>query len=369
MKLDSKAFGLAPGSARSSEVQNELPARYNLGIGEPLLSKLPSDIYEKAPFKEGINLYYPASGDLNLRSLIIDRYYPGHTTDQIAITNGAIGGIDFILRHHSEFCSEILFPNPGFPPYRKLAEFSKYNSKFYNIILDDIDETINWDSIFEQTTENTKLLLLNSPHNPSGKVLSQYDKEKLLELLERYPDLYFIMDEVYRELIFGGEKHLDLTKYLDRGYIVGSFSKVFPIQGARIGWVLTSVENQKSIESLFQNVYGSVSSYGQELAKEILIRKLNYFELYAKVQAQLINELDRLNLDYITPKGSFFCFIKLDRLCDLEVAKELKSLGVIVLPGSAFGSKGKGYIRISFAQDIEILKDGLRIIADLNSHK
>jgi aspartate/methionine/tyrosine aminotransferase len=225
---------------------------------------------------------------------------------------------------------------------------------------------IDWESIYKLTNKDTKILLLNSPHNPTGKTMGNSDRLMLEALLKLYPQLSFIMDEVYRELIFNGTEHLDLSHLLARGYLIGSFSKMYPIQGARIGWLLTSEKRQKNIEPLFQNVYGSVSSYGQELAKEILKRDLDFRSLYTYAHKETLRILDQFKLNYIIPKGTFFCFIKLSNDDDQRFTKQLKLQGVSVLPGSVFGDNGKGYIRISFAQESQILEKAIEIIRSLD---
>ena len=175
------------------------------------------------------------------------------------------------------------------------------------------------------------------------------------------------MDEVYRELIYNGLEHVDFSALIDRTYIIGSFSKTFPIQGARIGWVVTNSEKQKALEPLFQNTYGSVSSYGQELAKKIIREKLSYYQLYDNSRIKIINELNKRGLEYLVPEGTFYIFLKVG-MDDQTFQKLLLVENVKVLSGSLFGKRGKGYIRISFAQDFSIIQSSLDIIVDvLNS--
>lgn len=356
--LNSLAFGLEQELLQSSVQQQKI---LDLGIGQPLLSKLPKEIYNNFNSVQDINKYYPASGDKELRSLILKRYYPSLSLDNIAITNGAIGGLDFVFRALKESEAKILLPNPGFSPYEKLAQFSGYKVNKYTINYKNNDSLIDWASLTKNIDHETKILLLNSPHNPTGKVLKQEDFFKLIDLLVSYPKLNLIMDEVYRDLIFGSQQHIDFVPLLDRTYIIGSFSKVFPIQGARIGWVTTSRSNQLVLEPYFQNTLGSVSSYGQELAKNILKLKLSFFDIYAESKDKTISLLKKLNIPFIQPEGSFYVFINVGS-DDQLVKLKLENQKVKVLSGSDFGDHGANHIRVSFAQDFETIKAALHII-------
>lgn len=353
--LNSLAFGLVdPSISILKKSEEEV---LDLGIGQPLLSKLPNDIYQSFSHISGINQYYPASGDQRLRELILDKYYPELGTQNIAITNGAIGALDFVFRSYTNSKSSVLLPNPGFPPYEKLARISGHTVQKYEI--DALGKSlINWESVNKTLNHETKLLLINSPHNPTGKVFTEDDFQELSRILNSYPKLNLIIDEVYRDLIYDGLKHLDFTSVLERAYIIGSFSKVFPIQGARIGWVVTSYKKQKRLEPYFQNAYGSVSSYGQELAKIILKRKLDYFALYDESRTKILKELDKLDFSYIYPMGTFYIFLSTPKGIK-KLAKKLEARNISVIDGLDFGTLGEGFIRISFAQDFKIIKKAL----------
>jgi aspartate aminotransferase len=356
------AFGLLSSKGNTANLISEITT-YNLGVGEPLLSQTPEGIYSNAFNKNNINLYYPAFGDLELRLLILKKYYPELSTECIAITNGAIGAIDFVLRALRCDNAEILLPDPGFPPYKKLADFSSYKTHFYKIDTKNSDIILDWNSIFDQVNENTKIILLNSPHNPTGKIMSKDDLAILIKLLDKYKTLSFIMDEVYRDLVYENIDHVNLTKLIGRGYIIGSFSKVYPIQGARVGWVVTGFDNQKKLAPYFQNAYGSVSSFGQEIAKEFIYSNVNYKNIYEESRASTLKLLDDGYVNYVYPKGAFYFFIDIGT-DDIKFSKYLASKGVIVIPGSAFGQNGKNHIRISFAQNFEVLQKAITIIVE-----
>jgi aspartate/methionine/tyrosine aminotransferase len=336
---------------------------YDLSIGEPRLSTFPSKILENLTSQQNINRYYPSHGDAELREMIIQKYYRESSVDNIAITHGTIGALDFIFRANLDHDAEILIPDPGFPPYMKLAEFSRAKVKRYNINLESDAETcINWDQVESLINAKTKVILINSPHNPTGKIFGQKDFLRFQELLNNFPQLSFILDEVYRDLIYTDKIHHDFSAFIERGYVVGSFSKMYPSQGARIGWVLTSSTKMKLLTPYFNNATGSISSFGQEIVKELLKMEVSYKDNYAFACNEARKILDFYHVEYVIPEGAFFIFIKYE-INGSVAAAELSQLGVDVISGAAFGATGEFYIRASFAQQTDILQTGFSIIA------
>lgn len=334
---------------------------YNLTLGEPRLSEFPYELLDQLKSVEQINKYYPSLGDLGLRQSILAKYYGHLKTSNIIITHGAIGALDVIFRSRLDSKSEVLLPNPGFPPYEKLAQLTGAKIIKYNINLYSNASLIDWDHIFKNVNDQTKILLLNSPHNPSGKLFTLRDKDFLKQLLLHYPNLMFVMDEVYRDLIYSSLSHYDLTEFIDRGYIINSFSKIYPLQGARIGWVVASDENTQKMSVIYNNAYGAISSFGQELAKLLIAKNVNYGPRYYEARESACKILDHHGVDYLFPNGAFFICVNYMRP-DLEVVSELQELGVHVVPGSAFGTLGTGFIRVSFAQTPDVLDEAFHII-------
>lgn len=334
---------------------------YNLTLGEPRLSEFPYELLDELKNVEQINNYYPSLGDVVLRQKIINKYYDHLNTDNIIITHGAIGALDVIMRSTLHADSEILLPNPGFPPYEKLAELSGAKIIKYNINLYSQSSLIDWDNILKNINDKTKILLINSPHNPSGKLFTLRDRDFLKQILIHYPNLMFVMDEVYRDLIYSGLNHHDLSEFIERGYVINSFSKIYPLQGARVGWVIASEENIKKMSVIYNNAYGAISSFGQELAKLLLEKNVNYQPRYKDARESACKILDAYAVDYIFPHGAFFICVNYMR-SDLDVVAELREEGVHAVAGSAFGTLSTGFIRISFAQNAEVLTEAFHII-------
>jgi aspartate/methionine/tyrosine aminotransferase len=356
--ISSQAFGLDKKISLNRKPDQEF---YDLRIGEPRLSPFPHKLIGHLQDIQNINGYYPSLGDFQLREMILQKYYPGFSPDNIAITHGTMGALDFILRAHLDGESEILIPDPGFPPYVKMAEFAHGKICRYKLNLSDDKNFIDWDSVESLMNEKTKMIIINSPHNPTGKILTNDDFHQFHKFLNRHPHVSFIMDEVYRELIFSSRGHHDFSPYIDRGYIVGSFSKMFPLQGARIGWVFSNAESIKKLHVYFNNAAGAMSSFGQELAKLVLREGTNYSEPYALALFQTKKILNSYHVDYVVPEGAFFVCIRYEQDGN-EIVDELDELGVAVVAGEFFGESMKNYIRASFAQDSEVLKKALMIL-------
>lgn len=357
--LRSEAFGLD----RKSEVTPNFIYHYDFRIGEPKISPFPSNVFDELKHLKNINCYYPSHGDFALREMIIKKYYGDHTMDNIAITHGTMGALDYIFRATLGPGLEVLIPDPGFPPYAKLAEFSGAKAKKYFLNLStELKTCINWDQMETLITDKTALVLINSPHNPTGKILSAEDFLRFKKMLSEHPHISFVLDEIYRELIYDNNKHFEFSHYIDRGYIVGSFSKMYPLQGARIGWVLTSSEKMQKLSPFFNNAAGAMSSFGQEIVKVVLKRKLSFRDHYIRALKVVSRILDAYHVDYIKPEGAFFIFIKYN-MNGSDAALELARLGVSVVSGASFGEVGEHYIRVSFAQEEETLRNGFAIIA------
>lgn len=349
------AFGLAQTLPKIDQI-------YDLSIGEPRLSFFPQSVLEDLFNVQKLHFYYPSMGDTCLKKMILDKFYGGIEDQAIAITHGAIGAIDIIFRLTLSEGAEVLLPDPGFPPYEQLANFTKASVKKYNLQFLNAEQTINWDEVRSLITNRTKLMVINTPHNPTGRVFTQKDKLEFESLLIDFPGLMFVVDEVYRELIFDERSSMSFNHLLSRGFVVGSFSKMYPLQGARVGWLVTDNEKMKRIIPYLNNAYGAISSFGQELAKSFLVRKLNYQEVYAYAKKQTQKKLDELKLTYVEPEGAIYFFLYVG-LNEQEIVQTLKDKGVYVIAGGQFGRNGLGYVRICFAQPTEQMNSALEIIA------
>ena len=329
----------------------------NLGPGEPFLCDFPINDSQSIMERPGVFHYGGPKGDEELKSLLVKRYYGQLNTNNIILTHGAIGGIDLIFRRFLKKNQEVLLPDPGFPPYTALAKEVQAQITYYKY-----DENL-WDTLSEKCTDKTKFIVLNSPHNPTGEIIDPLGLPKFRSLLEKFPNLSFIYDEVYREIIFA-KKHLDLQPFIHRGFLVGSVSKLFPLQGARIGWVASSRAKIADLADLVFNTMGSVSSFGVELAKLFFRKNQTLTQAYAENRDMAISLLKSEKIEMRNQDGTFYLFLNTKNVLGSDCAKALLNLGVIVIPGEVFGENAQNYIRCSMGQKKDILREGLTIICD-----
>lgn len=361
-----QAFGLTNSIPGNPSIHQEL---IDLSLGEPHLSEFPSDALTEIAQIPDIQRYYPSLGSEKLRALIQRKFYHNLNAENIVITHGAIGALDIIMRAFVSPHAEILIPDPGFPPYEKLAKISGYQIQKYQIqqpAKNEINSAqvktmINWQELDSLVNKNTKIVLFNTPHNPTGMIFTEFDFQLFKQFLRRHSHVYFIMDEVYRELIFDGLNYFDYSDFIHRGFIVGSFSKMFPLQGARIGWVVSVDYQLKKLYPYFFNAYGAISSFGQELAFNLMQRNLQYLDRYRLARDYCVQKLTEEQISFVKPKSSFFMMIEVSD-CELELVQELSQLGVRVTAGSQFGANGSGYIRICFAHEFNKLEKALDLI-------
>lgn len=305
----------------------------------------------------GINQYYPVIGNLELRKAIQESYgYP--SAGSLVITNGAIHGLDLILRTLLKPGDEVLIPDPCFPAYFGLIQAIGGSIRTYSIDFIKGNTKIDLDQLREKISERTKFLILNFPHNPSGHVITQNELLEINEILEANPHVTYISDEVYSDMIYEGNRHISISFYNERGFVVNSFSKSFGLQGFRIGWIF-SLMNKKmdSIIKTMGYTSGGVNSIGQEIAR-VSISKREYAWKFMNQNRQIaLNYLDSklANEDYSKAPGSFFLLIRKNKInSNIDSVK--------FFDGSLFGENTKNFIRISFAGKSEELLLGLKIL-------
>ncbi len=346
----------APFSLQSSAMpspsasQKEWLQSFDLSLGEPRRQVFPGDLVKSVLNYEAINYYYPAYGLNDLRSAIQERFYPNLSAHAytVLMTHGAINAIDLLMRSHLKAGDEILIPNPCFPPYHQLAAFVGAKVKSYLMPRTTDGFEFDIEGLRGSVGDQTKLLFINSPHNPTGAMLSWTQRQSLRRLLEDFPQLLVISDEVYSDIIFEPGSHLSLAGLSPRVLVVNSFSKTFSMQGFRIGWILAPEAQIPLLSPYLQNSIGCVSSLGQEIVKELLLS--SFWKPCSYIQARDIacRILRESGIEYAVPKGAFFLLIAVQD--DLAASRALAQEGIKVVPGSAFGSQTSGWIRVCFAQ-------------------
>ena len=366
--------------AKANKLQSEGKDIINLGIGQPDFPT-PLNILEaaKKAITDGHHGYTPSNGILLLREAvskyIFDNYNSSVSPDNILITPGGKPVIFFATLIFGDKDNEIIYPDPGFPIYRSMIKYSgakpiALNLKEKNNFEIDINDLENL------ITEKTSLIILNNPNNPTGSFMNENKISKLVKVLEKFPKVAILSDEIYSKIIFDNNKMPSLLKYetiRDRLIILEGWSKTFCMTGWRLGW---SVWPKKIIEhanKLCVNDHSCPSSISQYAGLEALtgpqketMKIINEFE---KRKNFIHNELNKLeNISCFEPGGAFYAFPNISKT-NMDGNKfadiALNQFGVALVPGSSFGDNASNFIRLSYANSLENIEKAIYRISKI----
>lgn len=350
----------------------QMPDAISLCIGEPDFST-PLHIRESAKVAlDSYNLgYTPNPGLPELRKAISEylevRFRLKYRPDtEIIVTIGASEAIDIALRTIINPGDEVLIPVPSFIAYKPCTQLAGGVPVFVPTYFED-EFKLKKDVLEKYITKNTKALILPYPNNPTGAVLTKKDLEEIAEVVEKY-DLLVISDEVYAELTYE-QDHIPfaaITGMRERTITINGFSKSFSMTGWRLGFIAAPGGLAREILKVHQYSVTCASTISQFAGIEALKHgKKDVEEMrreYDRKRKFLFNSLINLGFDCIEPKGAFYIFpsIKKFGISDTEFAERLlKEEKVAVVPGSAFGDGGEGFIRIAYSTSMENLKEAI----------
>ena len=355
----------------------------SLSIGEPdfVTPKLMMDAAIDS-LNQGKTAYTSNAGLMELREEICnylkkyDLSYEAAT--EVLVTVGASEAIDLAFRALVGEGDEVLIPDPSFVCYGPLATMAGATPVYLNTYEKD-DFRLTAEELEAKITPNSKVLLLPYPNNPTGGIMSKEDYEPIAEVVKKH-NLFVICDEIYSELVYGGEKHFSfaaLPGMKERSIVLNGFSKAFAMTGWRVGYACGPADVIAAITKIHQYGIMSAPTMGQYGALEGL---RNGDEEVAKMVASyderrkvIVQGFRDMGLSCFEPKGAFYCFpcIKSTGMSSEEFVEQLlMEEKVAVVPGNAFGASGEGFIRCSYASSMENIKEALkRIEAFINRHK
>jgi aminotransferase len=334
----------------------------NLGIGEPDMTT--TAVIIEAGMKAlmaGHTHYTPNAGILELREAVagdlIKQSLKYDPRTEIMITTGGMGGLALSLMVMLEPGDEVLIQDPQWLNY--FAQVKFFGGVPVPVpVKEENGFAITAEAIEARITNKTKILMLNSPNNPTGAVLDLEELKRIAEVAKRH-DLIVLSDEVYSTIVYDDTEHLSIATLegmKDRTVVINSFSKSYAMTGWRIGY---AAGNQHIIDKMIrlqENVVACVNSGAQYAAIEALKRPelaTEMTELYRKRRNLVVEGLQSINgISCLKPKGSFYVFAGISGIGVDEVtfANELlEQQQAVVIPGSAFGEHGKGYVRICYA--------------------
>ncbi len=351
------------------------PDSINLGLGEPDLDP-PAVAIEAMceASRNGYNKYGPTAGIPELRDSIADYFsnYGEFQGNNVMVTPSGSTALLEVTQSMVDPGDEVLVPSPGFVIYNPHVRLAGGVPVEYRLT-DDGTFQPDMDDIRSRITPRTTMIVVTTPSNPTGGVLTEASKQELLEIA-RENDITILSDEVYCEFIYEGS-HTSFMDSLDCSVVVNGFSKMMAVTGWRMGFV---VGNDEIMESLIKMQYHVCASpamppmYGiYEAMKDLKPYLEDARSIYRRRRdliCRRINEIDGMSI--IPPKGAFYAFPTYDAdIPSADLANELASAGLICTPGSAFGSYGEGHLRFSYAADESEIEKGMDILSDVMSRK
>ncbi|MDK2913412.1 MAG: hypothetical protein PWQ79_327 [Thermococcaceae archaeon] len=346
----------------------------SLGIGEPDFDT-PEVIKEaaKRAIDEGYTHYTPNAGIPEFREAIAE-YYKTHykadvSPDNIIVTAGAYEATYLAFESLLEKDDDVIIPDPAFVCYVEDAKIAE--AGILRIPLREENKfQVDPDELVELITKRTRVLVINYPNNPTGAVLTKKTVKAIADMAEDY-NIYILSDEPYEHFLYEGAKHYPMIKFApDNTILANSFSKTFAMTGWRLGFAIAPKQVIKDMIKLHAYIIGNVTSFIQIAGITALRDKRsweaveNMRKVYAERRKLVLKRLN--NMPHITPfkpKGAFYIWAKIDP--ELDMTSEdfanwlLDNAGVVVIPGTAFGKQGEGWIRISYATEKEKLIEAL----------
>jgi aspartate aminotransferase len=358
--------------ARAKQLEAQGKEIVHLEIGEPDFDT-PRNITDAAikALNEGWTHYNPSAGLPDMRETIAQ--YISKTRnikvnrDQVVVTPGAKPIMFFSILALVNEGDEVIYPNPGFPIYESVIQF--VGAKAVPIQLrEENDFRLDTDELKKLVTSKTKLIVINSPQNPTGGILTQDDLKTIADIAMSR-DIMVLADEIYSRIIYEGEHHSISTfpGMQERTIILDGFSKTYAMTGWRLGYGVMREDLAALIAKLQTNSNSCTASFTQRAGIEALTGPQNEvsrmdaeFKKRRDVIVEGLNAIPRISCK--TPKGAFYVFPNVKKI-GWEAKKLadhiLNEGGVAALAGTSFGKFGEGYIRLSYANSIENIKKGL----------
>lgn len=343
----------------------------HLEIGEPDFDT-PSNIVDAGAdaLRAGWTHYGPSAGQLDLREAIaayINRRGTNYGPDNVIVTPGGKPVMFFVMLALLQAGDEAIFPDPGFPIYKSMIDFS--GAKAIPLPIREENEfRLDVEELASLITPKTRLLIINSPANPTGGVLEKRDIEEIARLAVKH-DLIVMSDEIYAEILYEGEHHsiAALPGMSERTIILDGFSKTYAMTGWRLGYGVMPADFAPVINRLMVNSVSCTSSAVQRAGLEALTGRQGdvkaMIEAFRGRRSLIVNGLNAIEgITCKMPKGAFYAFPNItgSGLSSKEFAdKLLDEFGVAAIAGTSFGAQGEGYLRLSYANSDENLQKAL----------
>ena len=366
--------------ARAKALEAQGRSIINLGIGQPDF-RTPDHIVEAGikALRDGHHGYTPANGILPLREAVardIHRRLKVEVSPaNVLVVPGGKVTMFFAIIMFGEPGAEIIYPNPGFPIYESVIRFSGA-TPVPMPLKEDKGFAFDADEVLSLVTPRTRLLIVNSPANPTGGTVPREQFDRLVKGLERHPQVAIMSDEIYGQMLYDGREHVSLLSYpsiRDRLILLDGWSKTYAMTGWRLGYSVWPETLVAQAERLAINCHSCVNASAQYAGlaaldgpQDAVHDMVAAFATRRKVIVRALNQLPGVTC--VEPGGAFYAFPNVSGtgLGSREFQDVmLNEAGVAALSGTAFGAHGEGYLRFSYANSVENIEEAMRRIGKL----
>jgi len=349
----------------------------NLGIGQPDF-RTPDHIVEAGvrALRDGHHGYTPANGIPALREAVAadleQRHGVSVNPDHVVVVPGGKPTMFFAILMFGEPGAEIMYPNPGFPIYESVIRFS--GAQPVPIALEESSGfAFSAEAVLAQITPATRLIIVNSPANPTGGVVPKPEIERLVEGLRDHPQVALLSDEIYSRMLYDGREHVSLLQYpeiRDRVIVLDGWSKTYAMTGWRLGYAVWPEELVPHVTRLCINDHSCVNAATQYAGisaltgpQDAVDAMVAAFDERRRVITAELNQIPGFRC--VEPGGAFYAFPNIEGtgMTSRDAQDRfLQEAGVATIAGTSFGAWGEGYLRFSYASSIENIREAIRRI-------
>jgi aspartate aminotransferase len=362
-------------TAKAKELKAQGKDVVNFAGGEPDFDT-PDSIKAAAieAINKGFTKYTPSTGTLELRQCISDKFKKDngleYTPSQIAVSCGAKHSVFNLIQVLADEGDEVLIPTPYWVSYPEMVKLAGAESKFVETTAD-TNFKVTAEQLQSSITDKTRILILNSPSNPTGMLYSKEELQPIADLCVKH-NIYVISDEIYEKLIYDGKEFVSIAslgkEIYDLTFTVNGVSKAYSMTGWRIGYAAGNEEIMGWVKKFQDHSTSNPTSISQAAAIQALSEpeeKINAMRDIFLERRELITSLfDKIpEVSYIKPEGAFYIFCDFSKLGEsFEIAKRIiEEVNVAIIPGEGFGAPG--YMRLSFATSNERIEEGVKRIS------
>lgn len=376
--LADKVVGIKPSGIRKFfDVVSEMPDAISLGVGEPDFDT-PWHVREEGIYslERGRTFYTSNAGLMELRTAIsrylykkLDLHYDPKT--EIVVTVGGSEGIDLALRAMLNPGDEVILPEPAYVSYAPCVTLAGGNTVTINL-QEKNRFKLTAEELLDAITDRTKILILSYPNNPTGAIMTREDLEPIARIVQE-KDIFVISDEIYSELTYG-KNHVSIASLpgmQERTVVINGFSKAFAMTGWRLGYAAGPELIMEQMIKIHQFAIMAAPTTSQYAGVEALANGEDDVQemrtSYNQRRRFVLDQFKQMGLQCFEPEGAFYMFPSISEFgmsSDEFATRFLEEEKVAVVPGTAFGECGEGFLRVSYAYSLEELKEALGRMAE-----